>query len=129
MWDNCADVAGEQIYLAGTTSIKISCSNVDSTGIEGPGALNWLWSNSFLVPGFCDPRSCLDAPTIEGDYCLKDVSPCTWQNAPGVCKGMGARDAGCTQGIVTVRADGSGDYPTIRGNQLHQYSTYSHHPR
>jgi hypothetical protein len=62
-------------------------------------------------PGFCDPRPPADAPTAEGDYYLKDISPCN--QSP--CGLIGGLDVACTRGVHTIFADGGGEFATIQG--------------
>jgi len=115
IWANCAAVAGNNVYLGDwNPDMRFGCCDVDTTQIEGPGTFQWLWSNIVEVPGFCDPVDCTGAPTVLGDYHLKDVSPCADANAPPVCGLIGALDVGCTSAIVTVCHDGGGDYPDIQ---------------
>ncbi|MCK4548171.1 MAG: C10 family peptidase [Candidatus Eisenbacteria sp.] len=114
LWGNCAGTSGDELYFSGGPVVRFACSDVDSSGIEGSGTVDWLWYNLYLVPGFCDPRDCASAPTTAGNYHLKDVSPCAPGNAPLVCGLIGALDVGCTSNVVSVHYDGSGDYPTIQ---------------
>jgi len=111
VWGNRAGAEGDEIcVLGGSPLLEINFSDVDSTGISG--AFDWLWYNICEPPGFCDPRDASAAPTCEGDYRLKDASPCTHgHSAVGL---MGARDVGCTPGVFVVRPDGSGDFLTIQ---------------
>ena len=113
LWYNCADTSGDDLFLLGDPVVHFSGCDVDSNGIAGAGATHWAWYNQHVPPGFCDPADCRSVPTVEGDYHLKENSPCAPQNAPMGAL-VGALGIGCPPGVHTVRPDGSGDFPTIQ---------------
>jgi hypothetical protein len=93
LWGNCAQDEGDQAKLLdAASSLTFSCCDVDSSGIVGDGSVVWLTDNLSVDPGFCDPGSCNDAPTIFGDYRLQADSPCL--DAPG-CSLIGSMAEGC----------------------------------
>lgn len=109
-WGNCV---GEVLFRGEASSISFQCCDIDPSGLSGPGSVSWLEGNIVEDPLFCFPRSCLEAPTTEGDYGIALESPCS--EAPG-CGRIGSLPAGCVFEPTTylVNPDGSGDFATIQ---------------
>ena len=126
-WNNNAQVikAGEDSQvlvqnsiLAFNTGSAVACfSNglvwVECSDIFGNPGGNWtgcitgldgILGNLEENPFMCNPAG--------GDYTLHSVSPCAPDNS-GTCGLIGAWPVGCWN-IITVDADGTGDYPTIQ---------------
>jgi hypothetical protein len=104
LWGNCASGSGDEAFLEqASTVLALTCSDVDSSGISGPGAVQYLSGNLFVNPLFCDPADCSAAPTTAGDYRLAANSPCL--DAPG-CGLVGALEQGC--GPIPVEASSWG---------------------
>jgi len=111
LWGNGA-AAGPNICTEGDGRVELACCDVDSTGIDGTA--EWLWSNTSFPPGFCDPRDYQLSPTAEGDYHIKDVSPCAAGCSLPPCGQIGALGPGCGREVLTVLPDGAGPYETIQ---------------
>jgi hypothetical protein len=95
IWDNCADNAGDELYLFGSGArITFECSNVDSSGIAGQGNITWVDPNILGDPLFCEPENCASAPTTNGDYHIWENSPCAPAAQPE-CGLIGALAVGC----------------------------------
>lgn len=101
VWGNCADDAGDEIHARDLIfAVDFECSNTDPAGIEG-GDVNFIGTNVFEDPRFCDPIPCATASTTLGDYTLELGSPCTATESPcGLL--IGALDVGCA-GPTPVR--------------------------
>jgi parallel beta-helix repeat protein len=78
LWGNCNQ---EAKAYAGVT-LDFYCSDVNSSGVTGPGVINYDVNTIFFDPLFCDPENCLSAPTTAGDYSLAANSPCLPENSP-----------------------------------------------
>ncbi|MFH1277870.1 MAG: right-handed parallel beta-helix repeat-containing protein [Candidatus Eisenbacteria bacterium] len=92
VWGNCVDIGGsgdEAYTVDGASSLTFACSDVDDSGVEGMGTVSYLPGNTFLDPLFCDAASCLDAPTLDGDYRIDYSSPAATSADCGL---MGALD-------------------------------------
>lgn len=78
VYANCADARGDEVCLAdGQTEVRFACSAVNTFGIYvGSGTVIWEDEPVEDDPGFCDPRTCAQAPTTEGRYELEEGSPC-----------------------------------------------------
>jgi hypothetical protein len=81
IWGNCG---GDAVTGLSTDTIGFLCSAVDTTGIIGPGAIEYMGEMVFVDPCFCDPQPCYP-PIVANplDYhlwidspCLSWVSPC-----------------------------------------------------
>jgi hypothetical protein len=95
VWSNCADVAGDQIYATGWTIVSFVCGDVDDTGVEGSGTVNYDVDTIHSNPLFCNEFLCTSAPTIEGVYTLDDDSPALATASP--CGQLiGSQPEGCT---------------------------------
>jgi hypothetical protein len=104
LWGNCATGSGDEAFLELTSTVlALTCCDIDSSGISGPGVVQYLSGNLFTNPLFCEPESCSAAPTIAGDYRLAENSPCL--DAPG-CGLIGALEQGC--GAIPVEASSWG---------------------
>jgi len=89
-------------------SASFECCDVDSSGIDGVGDIHYLANDIFVDPRFCDPDSCQNAPTTEGDFTLDSTSPCLPEASP--CAHLiGARGEGCGSPVTGACcfADGS----------------------
>jgi parallel beta-helix repeat protein/predicted outer membrane repeat protein len=103
LWGDCetnpepGDWGDEVYFLDAQSSVRFNCCCVDSSGIAGPGAVNWVPVNIFTDPLFCvcDFADCTQAPTTEGSYWLQECSPCV--NVSG-CGQVGVRGIGCVCG-------------------------------
>ena len=74
VWDNCATIEGEEIFLTYGSQLSFNCCIVDSAGIDGSGQVNWTGTNLFIDPLFCE-SDCDEAPTTGGLYFLSSSSP------------------------------------------------------
>ncbi len=104
LWSNCSPV-GPDGFFSGTLLTEFECSIVDVGRLDGGGSIELLNVVS-ADPEFCQPVSCMDAPTADGDYevsedsaCLPDHNPC------GVL--IGCCGVGCTSVPVQRRSWGS----------------------
>jgi hypothetical protein len=98
VWGNCATGEGNDLYLGAGSAVRFECSDVDASGIAGPGAPIWIGTNLFVDPLFCEPKACLDAPVEDGVYTLRTrTSPA--YNHPE-CGRMGLLTEGCTLAVV-----------------------------
>jgi predicted outer membrane repeat protein len=79
VWYNCAPV-GAQMAIAGGPGPALLCCCVDPLGVDGPTEIMGTQVN--LDPRFCGLESCSGAPTTEGDYRLREDSPCVPGNNP-----------------------------------------------
>ncbi len=102
VWSNCADGAGDAVYAAAGSSLDFDCSNVDLTGIEGPGSVTFDAASTSVDPLFCQPACCDLAPlySVDGlfraDYALDPTSPL--RAAASTCGALvGAVDEGCPE--------------------------------
>jgi hypothetical protein len=89
VWGNRAWGEGDEIYVgSGGGSdglIWLQCCDLDTTGIEGPGAHDWhFFENLFTNPRFCDAES--------GDFHLYGISSCANHMSCGL---IGAMGVGC----------------------------------
>jgi hypothetical protein len=104
LWGNCATGSGDEAFVGyGNPVLTLTCSDIDSSGISGPGTVQYLTGNLFTNPLFCEPETCSAAPTVAGDYRLAANSPCL--DAPG-CGLIGALEQGC--GPIPVEASSWG---------------------
>jgi len=95
LWSNCADNAGDEMFLDDSTSVEFICSALDSAGIAGTGSTSYNGAQVFSNSEFCSPPICEVAPTTLGDYMLVSDSPCLPSNSPcGLL--IGAQGEGCT---------------------------------
>lgn len=102
-----SDTGGAVLCDAGPGAATLSCCDVignaggDWTGcLAGQGGLSGNFSSD---PLYCDAAA--------GNLGLTEASPCAPENNPQ-CGLVGALAVGC--GTIHVRADGTGDYPTIQ---------------
>lgn len=100
IWENCGDISGAQASLAAAgANLLLTCSAIDTSGIDGPGAVTYSGSQVFADPLLCAPASCSSAPTTAGDYRLAGASPCLPGASP--CGGLiGALGPGCSEVAV-----------------------------
>jgi len=98
LWGNCASDAiyGDEGYVEAGGALVFECCDTDPTRIKGPGTRTY-WGGIVADPQFCNRRSCLNAPTPEGDYRLNAGSPAL--NVPG-CGQIGVFGVGC--GVTAV---------------------------
>lgn len=96
VFGNCAAGVGDEIYLAAASvSATLSCCDVDSSRVDGPGAIDYGVDGVFDPPVFCGPTVCSSAPHAGGSYRLSSFSPClAANNACGVL--IGALGEDCT---------------------------------
>jgi len=96
LFGNCAAGIGHELAFADTAGIAtVTCSNLDTLGVEGPGDLILSGPQALQNPEFCTPVQCTVAPSIGGSYELAASSPnLPAHNACGVL--IGARGEGCT---------------------------------
>ncbi len=97
LWDNCATVEADEMYLEYGYA-QYECCDVDSFGVllADPEYAEIVYHPDciFEDPIFCDPASCWDAATSDGDYSLHTDSPCLPVNSP--CGQLiGALGEGC----------------------------------
>jgi hypothetical protein len=97
LWGNCIEAA-----LDGS-SLYFECSLVDSSGVMVPyGQVEYGEGTIFEDPLFCGPIPCDEAPTTEGDYRVRDSSPCLPEN--NECGELiGALGIGCDEPTVTLK--------------------------
>lgn len=93
LWGNCATSAGggNEWYCDGG-SRHFCCSDVPTGGFSGSCGLQSCFNDSGVIhedPMFCHPVSCDSAPTVAGDYHIKDFSPC-WPGTNSACGLIGA---------------------------------------
>lgn len=116
LWGNCAGSSGDELYTErADRTVSFECCDTDSTGIDGPSALDWSsGDNIFVDPRFCGPLSCDEAPTIEGSYFLWDISPCL--NVE--CGPIGDLGAGCIMFDEHPQIEDIRDVENDQGGQL-----------
>jgi hypothetical protein len=92
LWGN---YLGDAVTIRATDTINFLCSAVDTTGISGPGAIEYMGEMVFVDPRFCDPQPYY--PPIVADplnYHLWIDSPClSWVSPCGEL--IGAFPVGC----------------------------------
>jgi parallel beta-helix repeat protein len=94
LWDDCASGQGDEICnIRGGSNppavVYFYCCDVDSLKLSGSGAYVFNPPNINTDPMFCNPDTCVNAPTTGGNYCLRLNSPCLPNNQP-VCGLIGA---------------------------------------
>jgi hypothetical protein len=99
LWDNCSGsplTNGDEAFcLFGSSLTFARCCDIDTTGIQGGGAVDWSSpDNIFEDPLWVSPASCEDAPTDDGNYDLQAGSPCRSENSPPGCGRIGALEDG-----------------------------------
>jgi Right handed beta helix region/FlgD Ig-like domain len=77
VWGNCLG-----IWIGSGTSVQAVCSVIDTSTVDGPGAITYMGANIFADPRFCSPRWCAPLPLLGdlGDYRVTAVSPCLPEN-------------------------------------------------
>ena len=93
VWQNAAEDGSEGAEIAGSASMLIRCSAIDTLGLAGAVA-----STLDLIAGdprFCDPVPPLESPTMLGDYGIRTDSPCAPESSPCGLR-VGASEPGCT---------------------------------
>ena len=68
MWNNSASSGGNEIYTLAGCTVTLNYCCVDNTGYAGAGTVNDSNNCIHDDPQFVDPAN--------GDYHLKDTSPC-----------------------------------------------------
>ncbi|MEZ4649316.1 MAG: right-handed parallel beta-helix repeat-containing protein [Candidatus Eisenbacteria bacterium] len=92
VWNNCAEYEGDQILAIG--EVTCVCSDVDSSGVGGPGFVFYDQDTIFTDPLFCASEPCDTAPDGEEDHSLEAASPCLPLASP--CGALiGALGVGC----------------------------------
>ena len=94
LWDDCASGQGDEIHnIRGGSNppavVTFSCCDVDPLKLSGSGTYIFNPPNINIDPMFCNPETCVNAPTTGGNYCLRLNSPCLPNNQP-VCGLIGA---------------------------------------
>ncbi|MEZ4650105.1 MAG: right-handed parallel beta-helix repeat-containing protein [Candidatus Eisenbacteria bacterium] len=94
--DNCAP-DGPAVFADNESDdpVSFACCAIDPTEIGGSGPVGF-WNDIVVTedPGFCQPISCLEAPTSDGEFSLRSDSPCLPQN--NLCGELiGALGQGC----------------------------------
>jgi len=108
LWGNRGD-QGDDLIVAGPSSISFSCSVVDSSGTAGAGSITYEQGNTFEDPHFCLPAYCRDYPWQDGHYTLAVNSPCLPAN--NTCEQLiGAFHQGCDSVTVWTGAAGNTDW-------------------
>jgi len=104
VWGNCADQDGDQLHTGEAAStIHLECSDVDNSGVEGSGTVDYVADNISIDPAFCDPVNCDSAPTALGNYTIDINSCCDADDSP--CGELiGALGVGCDDGSSTYLA-------------------------
>ena len=78
IWGNCAG-----IELNATAVVRVTCSVIDSSSVFGAEQIEYVGTNIFADPMFCDPRGCPLPPLGDiGDYRVHSASPCLPENNP-----------------------------------------------
>ena len=95
IWGNCASESGDQVEIMKSSSLVLTCSLVDDTGVLDPdNSVVYGNATTFEDPLFCDPAPCGSAPTTAGVYTIATGSPASAdQSACG--ERIGALGIGC----------------------------------
>ena len=93
-WGNCTyyNSSTQDVRVVGSGSASFECCLFDPNKIGGDGTIEYIGTNVFDDPLFCDPVSCEDAPTPDGDYTLHADSPALDHPECGL---IGALGEGC----------------------------------
>ena len=95
VWSNCADGSGDQVYTTPGASVSFACGDVDDSGVEGGGTVQYDGNTIHADPLFCGEYFCTSAPTTAGDYTVDDDSPALAAHSP--CEQLiGSKPQGCT---------------------------------
>jgi predicted outer membrane repeat protein len=84
LFGNCSDTGeGDEAYISKGSSIVVTCSDFDGSGVGGGGTIQQFGYNLSIDPLFCNPLGCGAAPFQGGDYgidasspLLPDANPC-----------------------------------------------------
>lgn len=79
IWNNCSP-SGNNLWVGGGASVRLTCCAVDSTGFDVRGHLEIVGDQVWSDPLFHDPDPC--GLSEEGDYSVSVNSPCTPDNSP-----------------------------------------------
>ncbi|RPJ41108.1 MAG: T9SS C-terminal target domain-containing protein, partial [Candidatus Latescibacterota bacterium] len=96
LWGNDA-AGGEEAYVEAFGVAPFDASDVDSSGVAGPGSATYLGGTIFADPLYCDALDPADAPTADGDYRLDLDSPC-FATPPSAARG--AYGVGCLGNFI-----------------------------
>lgn len=82
LWGNCngPNDGIDLLLRSGSSFVTFQCCDVDTTGFSGDGTVAFTGDNVFSDPMFCNPASCVDAPSTGGFYRLNSGSPCLPEN-------------------------------------------------
>ena len=98
-WDNCS--GGQLDIWLDSGSCEIECTIIDLIRINGD-VEPIVGDNVFNAdPLFCDPISCVDAPSVEGGFEIQGGSPCFM---PAECGLIGA-GAECSSASIDENTD------------------------
>ena len=102
LWGNGAGTAGADAWTAdASSSIQLSCSDVNLAGVGGIGAESYGAGNEFANPRFCAPVTPSHAPTRGGGYRVAFSSPVL---TSGCGTRMGALEQGCAATITAAES-------------------------
>jgi hypothetical protein len=81
VWNNCASDSGAQMYVDPAINLqgwlRVACSAIDTVGVRDLGAVvEYQQSNVFSNPQFCWAPGCAETPSVDGQYTLREGSPC-----------------------------------------------------
>jgi predicted outer membrane repeat protein len=96
LWGNDA-ADGEEAYAGAFGVAPFDASDVDSSGVDGPGTVAYFGGTIFEDPIFCGPLDPADAPTADGDYRVDLDSP-AFATPPALARG--AYGVGCIGNFI-----------------------------